>query len=415
MRKVLTITAIYIVLLFGVSSAQDESPFRIEKLTNQITQLITNEGSYTTNVLAFSGDDGILLVDTNTEENAEELKKVIDSFGKGTPKYIINTHRHVEHVGGNAVFGPDPVIIGHDLIREKLRSGGYLFDEYPEITMPDIGITDSMYLYFNDEKIRLIPMTGSHDDNEIIVHFTNSKIVHLSSLVNGLNFPSVDSDGDVLRFEELVSKAIELLPEDITIVSGHNNNCSWYDLHNYRDMIKQTTAIVRDGLAAGKTVEQMQEEKVFSGFESYAQSYVSAETWIQYLASGINREVEKKSIMEPMYYAFKDGGADGAIKEYNRLKSEQSDEYEFQEVDLVVIGSKLNNKKRYNESIKILDLCLEEYPEGDYRYYTYYIMSDSYKELGQIDDAIKHCEKSIEANAEFQGGPALLEELKKMQ
>ena len=404
-----------IILLSGISFAQDESPFTVEKLTDNITQLITNEGSYTTNILVFDGADGLLLVDTNTKENAEELKKIIDSFGKGLPKYIINTHRHVEHIGGNAIFGPDPVIIGHDLIRKRLRSGGYLFDEWPEITMPDIAITDSIYLYFNGEKIRLIPLAGSHDDNEIIVHFTDSKIVHLSSLVNGLNFPSVDSDGDVLKFDELVDRAIEVLPEDVTIVSGHNNNCGWHDLHNYRDMVKQTTKIVRDGLAKGKTVEQMQEEKVFAGFESYAQSYVSPEGWIEYLADGIEGGEEKKSIMEPMYYAYKDGGADGAIKEFQRLKSENADEYEFQEVELVVIGIKLNGKKEYDGSNKIFELSLKEYPDGEYRYYAYYIMSQSYRDLGQIDEAIKHCEKSIEANSEFQDGPALLEELKKMK
>jgi cyclase len=395
-------------------SAQEESPFTKVQLTDKIYQLSTDEGEYTTNVLVFTGDDGLLLVDTNHENYAEELKKEIESFGKGLPKYIINTHRHEEHVGGNAVFGPDPVVIGHDLIRTKLRSGGYLFDEYPEITMPDVGITDSVYLYFNGEKIRLIPMGGSHDDNEIIIHFTESKVVHLSSLVNGLNFPSVDADGDVLKFEETVSKAIELLPDDVTIVSGHNNNCTRADLYDYVDMIRKTTNIVKEGLAAGKTVEEMQEAKVLAGFEKYAQSYVSPETWINYLAHGIEGEEAKKKIFEPLYYAFKEGGADSAIKKYHSLKSEHPDEYEFQEVELVVIGMKLNKKKKYTDTVKILELCLGEYPEGDYLYYTHYIMSKSLKELGQIENAIKHCEKSIEANAEFQGASQLLKELRKM-
>jgi len=145
-------------MLTGSLSAQEESPITKVQLTEKIYRLSTDEGSYTTNVLAFVGDDGILLVDTNAEEYAEDLKKEIESFGKGLPKYIINTHRHVEHVGGNAVFGVDPVIIGHNLIRKTLRSGSYLFEEFPEIAMPDIGITDSVHLYFNGEMIRIIPM-----------------------------------------------------------------------------------------------------------------------------------------------------------------------------------------------------------------------------------------------------------------
>lgn len=414
MTKLLTPVVSGLLLFFGVSAAQEESPFKVVELTDQIFQLITDEGAYTTNVLAFVGDDGLLLVDSNTEENAEELKKQADSFGKGTPKYIINTHRHVEHVGGNSTFGPEPIVIGHDLIRTRLRSGSYLFDEHPEITMPDIGLIDSVYLYFNDEKIRLIPLAGSHDDNEIIVHFTDSRVVHLSSLVNGLNFPSVDSDGDVLKFEELVSRAIELLPEDVTIVSGHNNNCTRADLFDYRDMLRQTTAIVRDGLAAGRTVAEMQEEKVMSGFEKYAASYVSPEEWIEYLAEGINKKKKKKTVFEPLYYAFKEGGAQAAIKEYRNLKSHYPDEYEFSDTELVIIGNKLHNKKKYTDSIKILELCLDEYPEGVYLFYTHYILCKSLKETGEIEKAITHCQKSIEANPEFQGASKLLEELKKI-
>ncbi|UCE67008.1 MAG: hypothetical protein JSU85_03075 [Candidatus Zixiibacteriota bacterium] len=395
-------------------SVQEDSPFKTVKLTDKIYQLSTDEGEYTTNVLAFVGDDGLLLVDTNAEEYAEELKKQIESFGRGLPKFIINTHRHVEHIGGNAVFGPDPVVIGHDLIRSKLRSGSYLFDEYSEITMPDIGLTDSMYLYFNGEKIRLIPMGGSHDDNEIIVHFTESKVVHLSSLVNGLNFPSIDSDGDVMKFEEIVSKAIDLLPDDVIIVSGHNSNCTRADLYDYVDMLRKTTAIVRNGLAEGKTVEQMQEEKVLEGFEKYAASYVSPEKWISYLASGINKEKKKKTIFEPLYYAYKENGIDAAIEKYKTLKAEFPDEYKFNDAALVVIGSKLQAKAKYTDSGKILELCLSEFPEGDYLYYTHYLMSNSLKQSGEIKKAIAHCEKSLEANPEFQGASSLLEELRKM-
>ncbi|MCP4633709.1 MAG: MBL fold metallo-hydrolase [candidate division Zixibacteria bacterium] len=414
MSKLIILIVSILLMSFGTSAAQDESPFKVVKLSDRIFQLITDEGAYTTNVLAFVGDDGLLLVDTNAEQHAEDLKKQVESFGKGIPKYIINTHRHVEHIGGNAIFGPEPVVIGHDLIRTRLRSGSYLFDEYPEITMPDIGLTDSIYLYFNGEKIRLIPLAGSHDDNEIIVHFTESGVVHLSSLVNGLNFPSVDSDGDVLKFEEIVSKAIELLPEHVTIVSGHNDNCSRNNLFDYRDMIHQTTAIVREGLAAGKTVAELQEEKVLSGYEQYAGSYVSPEEWIEYLASGIKKEKKKKTIYEPLYYSYKENGIEAAIKEYQKLKSNYPDDYRFADIDLVIIGSKLQAKMKHNESIKILELCLGEYPEGDYLYYSHYLLCKSFKETGELKKAITHCQKSVDANSEFQGALKLLEVLKKM-
>jgi tetratricopeptide (TPR) repeat protein len=217
-----------------------------------------------------------------------------------------------------------------------------------------------------------------------------------------------------LKFEELVSNAIELLPDDVTIVSGHNDNCTRADLFDYRDMIRQTTAIVRDGLATGKTVAEMQEEKILSGYEKYAASYVSPEGWIKYLAGGIKKEKKKKTLYEPLYYAYKEGGIEAAIREYQKLKSNYPDEYKFDEAALVIIGSKIQIKKRHSDSVKMLELCLKEYPEGEYLYYTHYLICESLKETGEIEKAISHCQKSVEANPEFQGASKLLEELRKM-
>jgi glyoxylase-like metal-dependent hydrolase (beta-lactamase superfamily II) len=157
-------------------------PISVTQLTDHLYLLASGQGSYTTNTLAFVGKDGILLVDTQSAEDAEELKKAVDTFGKGIPKYIINTHRHIEHLGGNAIFGEEPIVIAHDLVPAKLRSGSYLFNEYPRAVFPDITITDSLTLYFNGERIQIRALTGGHDDNEVIIHFTESNVVHLSSL-----------------------------------------------------------------------------------------------------------------------------------------------------------------------------------------------------------------------------------------
>ena len=225
------------------------------------TKLTTDQGSHTTNSLASVGVDGLLLVDTQSREDAAAFRQADRVLRQGGPQDHHQPHRHVEHVGGNELFGDAPIVVAHALVRSKLRSGSYLFDEFPDATLPDITLTDSLSVFFDGEEIRLIAMPGSHDDNEIIVHFTTSKVVHLSSLANGFNFPSVDADGNVLRFEELVGRAIELLPADVVIVSGHNRNGTTDDLRAYREMLAATTAVVRAGLAAGKDAKTMKAEK----------------------------------------------------------------------------------------------------------------------------------------------------------
>jgi cyclase len=409
--------ALILVLSVGAPMpATADSPFKVTKLTDNLDMLSTDHGEYTTNTLVFYGDDGVLLVDTQTEDEAEELKKMVDSYGKGTPKYIINTHRHVEHIGGNAIFGDEPIVIAHELVPSKLKSGSYIFNEYPPATFPDITVSDTYTLDFNGESIQIIPMGGSHDDNEIIVFFTKSKVVHLSSLVNGFNFPSLDSDGDVLMFAPLVAKAMKLLPKDVVIVSGHNGIGTWDDLRAYHEMLVQTADVVRRGLAEGKDVATLQKEKALARWESYAGSYVSTDQWIEYLVEGMQGSKDHRPTPHvPMYHAWKKDGAGAAVALYRELKRDHADEYAFGELVLLGIGDKLYEKHNLEDAIVFLEASLEEYPDGKYTYYTQYELADANRQLGNKSLAMQHCEKSLELNPDFNAAKELLEELKKNQ
>lgn len=413
MRPSLSLVLVLSILLPVSTGA--ESNFEVTKLTDNLHMLSTDQGEYTTNTLILFGDDGILLVDTQSEADAGGLKEVVASYGRGTPKYIINTHRHVEHIGGNAIFGDEPVVIAHELVPSKLKSGSYIFNEYPPATYPDITVSDTHTLEFNGEKIDIIPMTGAHDDNEVIVYFTKSRVVHLSSLVNGFNFPSVDSDGDVLMFAPLVAKAIEMLPKDVVIISGHNDPGTWDDLVAYHEMLIQTTDIVRKGLGEGKDLATLQEEKVLAKWERYAGSYVSTDEWIEYLVEGMqNGRDDRPTPHVPMYHAWKEKGAAAAVALYRELKRDRADDYQFREFVLFSIGNKLYERQMFKDAVVFLEASLEDYPEGKYNYYVHYELADSHRHLGDKALAIEHCEKSLELKSDFKQAKTLLGELKKI-
>jgi glyoxylase-like metal-dependent hydrolase (beta-lactamase superfamily II) len=392
---------------------QETGPFTRVQLTEHLFQLSTDQGEYTTNTLVSVGEDGVLIVDTQAANFAEDLKKEIERFGKGSPKIIINTHRHVEHIGGNAIFGSDPIVIAHDLVPTKLRSGSYLFEEFPAATFPDITFKDKMSLFFNGERIDLIEMAGSHDDNEIIVHFTDSKIVHLSSLVNGFNFPSIDRDGDALAFPSVVGRALEILPPDVVIVSGHNENGSVEDLAKYHLMLIETIAVVRQGLTAGKEVKTLQREKILEDWSLFAGSYVSCDEWIAYVAEAIENEGKEKkpTVIGEMYYAIKENGAAAAMTLYEQLKKDSSEKYDFRDVDLLVVGLKLAQKKDLTGAILFLEKSADLYPESEYLYYVLYQLGVVYEELGDVEKAIDNARKASDLQPENQAIRALLERL----
>lgn len=405
------------VLIPAVVVAEDY--FQVTILAPDLLMLSTDQGSYSNNSLVFTGKDGVLLVDTHHGTDGNALKEFVDGLGLGAPKYIINTHRHVEHIGGNALFGPDPIVVAHKLLPEKLRSGTFLFNEYPPESFPDITFEDSLEINFNGEVIRLVNIGGSHDDNEIMVYFTHHGIAHVSSVVNGFNFPSVDGDGDVLLFESMTRRLMVLLPEDTRLISGHNGKVngfdfvgSWEMLPAYADMMNSSIEIVRHGLAAGKTTEQMQEAGILDEYKDYAGSYVGTDGWIEYVVDALTVPRETRSdICKPIHDAWKKDGAEAAVDLYRELLQTQEEEYDFSEYVLTSIGGKLFARGLYADSVEFLEGSLEMNPDSEFGYYTHFLAARSLEQLAVFDQAMSHCQESIRLEPDFTQASDLLTRL----
>jgi cyclase len=396
----------------GALSAEEAPVFEIAKLTDTLYELTTDGGGYTVKVIASLGDDGLLLVDTGQKETGEDLKKALGSIGDSIPDIIINTHAHEEHTGGNAAFGRAPLIIGHANLRSTLRSGSYLFDEFPDEALPDLTFTDSLSLHFNGEDIRLIALEGAHDNSDIIVWFTGSGIACVGGLSNGSHFPSMDEvTGNVLKYPAVVRHLIDLLPDDVTVIPGHGADGSVDDLRNLHRMLVETTELVRNGLAEGKDVATLQEERLLKDWESFEGSYVDSNRWIQYLADAFQHADRKEALYEPMYYAIQERGADGAIALYRELKADHHDEYRFAEEELVYIAYKLFRNGRIPEATKFFELCAAEYPEGAHTWFCHDYMGRGYSETGDLERAVANFRKSLELNPDNTHAAEALQQL----
>ncbi|MFC1564807.1 MBL fold metallo-hydrolase, partial [candidate division KSB1 bacterium] len=392
-----------LIIIKSLPEANNDPGITVTKLTDRIYKLTDDRGSYTVNMAVSVGEDGVLLVDTGYKDKAEMLMMTIQQIANGIPEIVINTHAHVDHTGGNELFGNTAAIIGHSVLRKRLQNMDYVLDEFPDHALPDITFDDSMFLYFNGEEIRLIALPGSHDDNDIIVHFTKSKVVCMGDLSYGMHYPTVEElTGNSLKYAEIVKKAIAILPEDVTIISGHGRDCTIEDLKDFQNMLETTTDIVLNELAKGKDYETICEENVLKDWNTYEKSFFTAEKWIEYLVydyENIDKK-PKRSLIQKLYGLLKSKDINSAIKEYYYIRDNLADEYfnPFVPDELWKIANKLHEKERFGDAIRFYKLCSEEFPDWELAWYNFYGLGQIYDRLNNKDLAIKALEKSLELN-----------------
>jgi cyclase len=398
--------------------SQENPAFKISKLTEGIYELVADGGGYPVKVLLSVGEDGVLMVDSGDKELGDALVDAIKTFDKGLPKVIINTHSHIEHLGGNIAIGKGPVIIGHENLRDRYVNGLYVFNGVPETALPNITFTDSMNLYFNGEKIRLMAYPGAHDNSDIIVWFTKSKVVFTAALCMNHHFPSVDGElGDILKYPETVSGIISLLPEDVRLVPGHSDDCTMKEYREFYDMLVETSGIIRTELVNGKSLDELQDEEILAAWKTW-ESYVDLNTWIKYWVDGIQHPKQvstKKKVYAPVYYAIRQKGADSAIALYHQLKTKHPDEYQFEEKTTLWIGRRLAYTGKNDDAIKFLNLCLEENPNTEASSIGYYTLGNIYLGTGDKKSAIEYYRKYLERFPKDQKIINKMKELEKQQ
>jgi len=235
------------------------------------------------------GADGILIVDDQFAPLADKIKAALKTLGEGKLKFVLNTHWHGDHTGGNAVFGPEAPIIAHDNVRQRLATEqkSEFFKRTtpasPKEALPVITFGQSLSVHFNNEEIRVIHYPHGHTDGDSVIFFTGSNVVHMGDDFFAGRFPFVDleSGGNVEGLVKNVGEIIAKLPAGVKIIPGHGPLSTIDDLKLYHRMLADTSEIVRKKLAAGKTLDQIKAEGLPDEWKSWGTGFIKTDAWIE--------------------------------------------------------------------------------------------------------------------------------------
>ena len=293
-----TILIIVLLLAFPVLAIAQDDFSKVEiKATKVSGNVYMLEGSGG-NIGVSVGVDGILIVDDEFAPLAEKIKAALKNLGEGKLKFILNTHWHVDHTGGNAPLGKEATIIAHDNVRKRLSTEQRLeffkqtVPASPSEAWPVITFDQSLSVHFNGEEIKVIHFPHGHTDGDSVIFFTTSNVVHMGDDFFAGRFPFVDLDsgGSVQGMAKNVGEIIPKLPAGVKLIPGHGPISTIDDLKAYHRMLLETTEIVRKKIAAKKSLEQVKKEGLPAAWKSWGEGFVKTDQWLELVYRSLTKK-----------------------------------------------------------------------------------------------------------------------------
>lgn len=276
--------------LFAATSAFAQQDFskveiKVTKVAGTVYMLQGAGGNIGVSV----GDDGIVIVDDQYAPLAPKIVQALNGITGKPIKFIINTHFHGDHTGGNPVFGRTGTIIAQENVRKRLESGSTLPGrETPpasKTALPVITFNDRASIHVNGEDIRAIHYPHGHTDGDAVIEFTQSNVIHMGDdFFNGM-FPFIDtaSGGSSKGLIAAVDTVLARMRDDAKVIPGHGPLGDKAALRAFAEMLRGTTGAVAAAFKAGKTAEQMKSEKILAAWDKWAWGFVPADRLIDTL------------------------------------------------------------------------------------------------------------------------------------
>jgi glyoxylase-like metal-dependent hydrolase (beta-lactamase superfamily II) len=274
--------------------AQDRDFSKVEiKITKVADSVYMLEGAGG-NIGASVGDDGIVIVDDQFAPLAEKIQAALKGITDKPVRFVLNTHYHGDHTGGNQFFQQKAPIIAHDNVRKRLETAGTAGNNgsikmetkaQPHDALPIITFDHDVTVHLNGEGIRALHVPSGHTDGDSVIFFPKSNVVHMGDDFVTYGFPFIDlgGGGSVEGMIAGLEQIIPQLPPDVKVIPGHGPLSNLDDVRRYLAMLKDTTAAVQAGIKQGKTLDQLKQEKVLEPWKKWSGDFVSSDVFIETL------------------------------------------------------------------------------------------------------------------------------------
>ena len=245
--------AVTIGLFVGVGSGVEAQPGvvdwdAVELSTHHVAGTVHYLEGRGGNIGLSIGEDGVVMIDDQYGPLADRIRDTIGGISNGNIRFLINTHVHGDHTGGNESFAAMGVpIVAQDRVRARLAAN------QPEAALPVLTFSEDITLNLNGDPTHVIPMPAGHTDGDSIIHFVESDVIHTGDMFRTVAFPVIDRNngGTLDGTIEALGLLAGMAGPDTKILPGHGVISSRADVIEFRDMVitvaERVEALVDEG------------------------------------------------------------------------------------------------------------------------------------------------------------------------
>lgn len=254
-----------LLIINSPSNANAQSFSDVEMIVHPVNKNVSYIEGRGGNIGVIYGEDGILLIDDQYAPLTEKIIEAIGNFSSEPIRFIINTHMHPDHTGGNENFGKrGALIVGHENVRSQMKVAGY--DQTP----PFVTFSKDVNFHINDENIHVFKVPNAHTNNDSFIKFTNANVIHTGDVFRSESYPYIDANngGSFLGTIEVYELLISLCDENTKIIPGHGKQTTVETVKLAIEMLQEIKSRIQLMIKEEKDLDEILRSDISVDFDN---------------------------------------------------------------------------------------------------------------------------------------------------
>ncbi len=283
-----------LILLWGgvvLGQSQDFSEVRIEtvRVTDSIYMLRGDGG----NIGVLIGSDGVILIDDQYAQLTERIREAVAALSPHPIRFVLNTHWHGDHTGGNENLGEaGAILVAHDNVRKRMSEEQ--FNEFlerraapsPDVALPVVTFNQTLTFHRNGEEIHAVHLPLAHTDGDTVIHFRKSNVLHAGDLFTNGQFPFIDiqAGGSIDGMIAAAERLLAMTDAETKLMPGHGPLSDRATLEQFKDMMVTVRDRIWDMMHSDRSLQEIIDSRPTREFEArWSLRFLKPDQWVRLL------------------------------------------------------------------------------------------------------------------------------------